>query len=331
MSTPSTAASPVTVSPAAAADSAGTVHPSLADGFAPGPGELDAVASSRGWMLDVDGCLVSTSRAGGAGGSPLPGATELLAHLYAAGHSVVICTNASERTPAHYAQHLRSLGLDARDEDFITAGSAAADYVAHHHPGATVLALGTEGITRPLADLGLTLAEPQAARSGELADVVLVGAQDDYTRDELNAACLAVDAGAALYTTVGSPWFHGGRGKSVAVSAVIAHAIAWATGVTPHVLGKPSPALGETLQRRLGVPATQITIVGDAPAEIALARAMGSHAALVLSGATDTADLVALQGADRPEVAVPGVAGLLALLTDRPSPSLHSQPPRSNR
>lgn len=312
MSTPSTAASTAT---SATAATAGTVHPSLVDGFVPAPDDLTAVTASRGWMLDVDGCLVSTSRAGGAGGSLLPGATELLAHLYAAGHSVVICTNASERTPAHYAKHLRSLGLDARDEDFITAGSAAADYVAHHHPGATVLALGAEGITRPLADLGLTLADPQAERPGGLADVVLVGAQDLYTRDELNAACLAVDAGAALYTTVGSPWFHGGRGKSVAVSSVMAHAIAWATGVTPHVLGKPSPALGETLQRRLGVPAAEITIVGDAPAEIALARAMGSHAALVLSGATSAADLAALQGADRPEVAVAGIADLLKLLT----------------
>ena len=306
-------------SPLASGTQRGTEAPvpasaSLPGGFAPDPGALEAVTASRGWMLDVDGCLVSTARAGGAGGTPLPGAVELLRHLYAAGHSVVICTNASERTPAHYAEHLRSLGLDARDEDFITAGSAAADYVTHHHPGATVLALGTEGITRPLTDLGHPLAEPRAARSGELADVVLVGAQDAYTRDELNAACLAVDAGAALYTTVSSPWFHGGRGKSVAVSSVMAHAIGWATGVTPQVLGKPSPALGETLQRRLGVPAPQITIVGDAPAEIALARAMGSRAALVLSGATSADELAALRGRDRPDVAVPGIADLFTLL-----------------
>uniref|UniRef100_UPI002623C703 hypothetical protein n=1 Tax=uncultured Citricoccus sp. TaxID=614031 RepID=UPI002623C703 len=84
MSTPSTASSaPASGAPA----TTGTVQPSLVNGFVPGPGDLDSVTSSRGWMLDVDGCLVSTSRACGAGGSPLPGAIDLLAHLYAAGYS----------------------------------------------------------------------------------------------------------------------------------------------------------------------------------------------------------------------------------------------------
>lgn len=276
--------------------------------FTPNPG---AVANSRGWMLDVDGCLVSTARAGGAGGVPMPGAIELLDALYAAGHSVIICTNASEKTPADYADHLRETGLNARDEDFTTAGSAAAEYIAHHHPGARVLAVGAEGISVPLAGYGLELAEP----GGQPADVVLVGAARGYSTDLINAACLAVDAGAPLYSTQASPWFHGGRGKSVAVSAVMASAIAWATGVQPRVLGKPSPFLGETLQRQLGVPAEAITIVGDAVAEIDLARAMGANAALVLSGATDADRLGTLEGAERPDVALADVAELLDLLT----------------
>ena len=28
--------------------------------------------NSRGWVLDVDGCLMRTTRAGGAGGTPMP-------------------------------------------------------------------------------------------------------------------------------------------------------------------------------------------------------------------------------------------------------------------
>jgi NagD protein len=292
--------------------------------FTPNP---DAVAASRGWMLDVDGCLVSTSRAGGTGGVPMPRAIEFLDALYAAGHSVVICTNASEKTPAAYAEHLREAGLNVRDEDFATAGSAAAGYIAHHHPGARVLAVGAEGISAPLAGYGLELAEP----GGPLADVVLVGAARGYSTELINAACLAVDAGAPLYSTQASPWFHGGQGKSVAVSAVMASAIAWATGVQPHVLGKPSPALGETLQRHLGVPAEAITIVGDAIAEIDLARNMGANAALVLSGATDAARLATLEGAGRPDVALAGVAELLDLLTPTLSPSITPVPSEGAR
>ncbi len=266
-----------------------------------------AVADTTAWVIDVDGCLMRTTRAGGAGGEPFPMASELLAALKAQGHPVVVCTNASQRTPAAYAAHLRSVGLDVSDDDLVTAGSAAADFVAAHHAGATVLAVGAEGISDPLREHGLSLVDPA---DGTLADVVVVGAADSYTASLINAACLAVDAGAPLYTSVVSPWFHGGVGKSVAVSAAIARAIASATGATPQVLGKPSPALAETLRRRLGVPPERITVVGDATAEIELARLMGANSVLVLSGATTAAQLESLRGRDRPDLALADVAAL---------------------
>ena len=271
----------------------------------------DGVLNSRGWVLDVDGCLMRTKRAGGAGGEAMPHATDLVASLYAAGHAVVVCTNASEKTPAEYAAHLRAQGIGVRDEDFATAGSAAAEYIAHRHPGARVLAVGAEGLTGPLRALGVDLAEP--GQPG-LADVVVVGAADGYGADLINAASLAVDAGAPLYTTVDVPWFHGGLGKSVCVSAAVANAIGWATGVTPQVLGKPSAALGETLLRRLDVPAHQVTVVGDATVEIQLARHMGANSALVLSGATSADQLAGLEGQARPDLALPDIAELHKLL-----------------
>jgi NagD protein len=110
------------------------------------------------------------------------------------------------------------------------------------------------------------------------------------------------------------PWFHGGLGKSVCVSAAIANAIGWATGATPQVLGKPSRALGETLLRRLDVPAAEITVVGDATVEIMLARSMGANSALVLSGATSAEQLEGLTGAARPDAALADVAELYQLL-----------------
>jgi NagD protein len=277
----------------------------------------DAIQNSRGWVLDVDGCLMRTKRAGGAGGEAMPHAADLLAALHAAGHAVVVCTNASEKTPAEYAAHLRAQGIGVRDEEFATAGSAAAEYIAHHHPDARVLALGAAGLTDPLNRLGVELAEPG---DPEPADVVVVGAMDSYSTAQINAASLAVDAGAPLYTTVDVPWFHGGIGKAVCISAAVANAIGWAAGATPQVLGKPSVALGETLLRRLDVPAAEVTVVGDATVEIQLARQMGANSALVLSGATSADKLDTLTGEERPDLAVADVAELYQLLV--PSLSL---------
>jgi NagD protein len=272
----------------------------------------DRVRNSRAWVLDVDGCLMRTARAGGAGGTAMPGAGKLVDALRRAGHTVLICTNASQKPPREYAAHLRSAGIDVPDADFITAGSAAADYIAAHHAGSRVLVVGEEGLADPIRGLGLELAD---ADTKGLADVVVVGAANGYSNELLNAACLAVDAGAPLYTTVNVPWFHGGLGKSIAVSGTIAAAIGWTTGTAAQVLGKPSAALGETLLHRLGTPAGQITVVGDATAEIELARSMGANSALVLSGATSPELLATLEGAARPDLAVADVAELLEFLT----------------
>ncbi|WP_127128729.1 HAD-IIA family hydrolase [Georgenia sp. SYP-B2076] len=271
---------------------------------------LAAIHRTRAWVIDVDGCLMRTAHAGGAGGEAMPRAGELLAALKRAGHHVVVCTNASQRPPAEYAQHLREKGIGVADEDFVTAGSAAADHVAAHHAGARVLAVGDVGLAQPLVDLGVETALP----GGPLADVVVVGAASEYRTEVINAACLAVDAGAVLYTTVDTPWFHGGLGRSVTVSATIAHAIGWATGTSPRVLGKPSASLAETLLRRLPEPPERIAVVGDAGAEIRLARAMGATSTLVLSGAITPETLAPLQGPDRPDVVLRDVAELYDLL-----------------
>ncbi|GAB2746146.1 HAD-IIA family hydrolase [Sinomonas soli] len=275
-----------------------------------------ALTDIHAWVIDVDGCLMRTTKAGGAGGEAMPGAADLVAFLHGRGDRVLVCTNASQQPPRVYAEHLRGHGIDVPDEDFVTAGSAAADYLSLHHPGARVLAVGGEGIAEPLAAAGHPLADPDGA--GEPADVVLVGADDSYTAAQLNAAALAVDAGAPLYTTVDVPWFHGGIRKSLVVSGAVAHAIGWAAGVVPTVLGKPSPALGEALLHRVGEAASEpgrIAVVGDALVETQLARSMGAVSVLVLTGSTTPEKLAGRTGADVPDLALSGVADLHALLT----------------
>jgi len=276
------------------------------------------LAQIKGWVLDVDGCLVRTSRPGGAGGNAVPGAVEFVTALKQAGHRVLVCTNASERPPLVYADHLRELGFPITDEDFVTAGSAGADHIAAHHPGAAVVAVGGDGITWPLLERGLSLCD---GRTPQECAAVLVGAAPAYSRDQLNAACVAVEAGATLYVSQNQPWFHGGAGRSIAVSAVIAAAISWVTKADALVTGKPSPVLAEALLRRLGLPADRIAVVGDAPAEIELAKAMDARCVAVLSGALRIDQIADLGPELRPDVVVADVAELHQQLTSRPTPT----------
>jgi HAD superfamily hydrolase (TIGR01450 family) len=270
----------------------------------PGSPSASTLVTARAWVFDVDGCLVRTSSAGGVGGAPFPGAVDLVAALKAAGRRVLLCTNASARPPARYAAHLRGLGFAVTDEEVVTAGSATADTVATRHPGARVLVLGSDGITAPLGERGVAVVD---AADGGTADVVVVGAADGYSAEELNAACLAVEAGAPFYVTVATPWFSGGGERSVCTSSAVAAAVSWVTGVPAEVTGKPSAALGARLLARLGHRPADVVVVGDHSAEIELARAMGAGSVLVLSGATSREGLGALPAGAGPDLVFPAV------------------------
>lgn len=263
-------------------------------------------------MLDVDGCLVRTSRAGGAGGQAIEGAAQLLDWLRRHGRRFVVCTNASQRTVASYASHLRDIGLDIADDEMMTAATTAGDAIARAHPGARVLVVGDEGMVEAVRAAGLQVADSAACD----AQAVVVGAADHYDSSNLNAACLSIaDHGAPLYTSVASPWFHGGVKRSIAVSSAIAGAIASITGVAPIVCGKPSPQLGAGLRQRLGGASSRIVIVGDTTAaEMVLAHGMNALGVLVLSGATQADALPGLPPEQRPHWISKDVGELVAQL-----------------
>jgi HAD superfamily hydrolase (TIGR01450 family) len=276
-----------------------------------------AAVAAHGWVLDVDGCLVRTAKAGGAGGAAMPGAAQLLEWLRGHGRDFVVCTNASQRPVREYARHLREIGLDIADREMMTAATAAADHIARHHAGERVLVVGDRGLEEALREHGVTLA---AAASGPHAGagigVVVVGAADTYASAALNAACLAIaDHGAAFYVTVDTPWFHGGVGRSVASSSAIAASIAAVTAQRPVVCGKPSPAIGDVLRARLGGADKRLVVVGDmASIEIRLAHQMGAVGVLVMSGGTSTAELPHLPPEHQPHLRVDDVGALIQLM-----------------
>jgi ribonucleotide monophosphatase NagD (HAD superfamily) len=171
--------------------------------------------------------------------------------------------------------------------------------------------VGSEGLAVPLMDNGCDLFDVQSSTG--VADVVVVGAARQYDTIVINAACEAVLNGSPLYATVDAPWFHGGVGRSVAISAAVAAAISWVTGVRPIVLGKPSAALASILLDKLDVPATDVSVVGDATTELELARHMGANSILVLSGATSQEDVSTLDDASHPDLVLDDIASLFRL------------------
>jgi ribonucleotide monophosphatase NagD (HAD superfamily) len=99
------------------------------------------------------------------------------------------------------------------------------------------------------------------------------------------------------------------------VSAAIAAGLAHVSGVTPTVLGKPSPIVMDIVCARLGLQASEVAVVGDDPAlEIELGRRVGSVTVLVLSGIAGPDDVAKLPHQHRPDYVLGGVEELLECL-----------------
>ncbi|MBN9407019.1 MAG: HAD hydrolase-like protein [Burkholderiales bacterium] len=275
------------------------------------PAITHRIANARGWMLDVDGCLVYTIRGGGMGGQPIEGAVEFLHWLHGKEKRVLICTNASQRPDEEYAAHLNDIGLIFDASQFMTAAGAAAYHIRKYHGEGPVVAVGDIGLFKALERQGV-----RRAGDEDIPVAVIVGSADHYASADINAACLAIaDHNAAFYVSVDTPWFYGGRGRSVASSTAIARAIHGITAKSPQVCGKPSTVLAGVLRDRLGGEDGDIVIIGDmASIEMRMARAMGALGVLVLSGGTAAEDLPGLPDSDQPHLTVDNIGGLLTIL-----------------
>ena len=82
---------------------------------------------------------------------------------------------------------------------------------------------------------------------------------------------------------------------------------------SPHVTGKPGPALFELGRERLGTSPARTLVCGDRlDTDIAGAVAAGLDSLLVLSGAADLHDLAFASVAERPTYAAADLTGMLA-------------------
>ena len=267
--------------------------------------DIDAV------VFDVDGTLLHANDPGGVKGAhPIPGAVEAVARVRASGRSILFFTNGTGRPPGEAAADLRALGFTVADDEYMNPAVVAARWLARKHPGRSVLVLGGDGVLAPLREYGIPVID---ASDDRVADVVLVGWGDTLTYAGLRAACNAVWAGAPLLATSTASVFSVNGGSAPGWSGAVVAGIRQTTGAKALTLGKPSPVALREMCRVLGVPPARTAVVGDdLGLEIAMARRLGSPAALVLTGISSQADAQA--AARAPSAVLPDVTFFPGLL-----------------
>ncbi|QIX27532.1 HAD-IIA family hydrolase [Nocardioides sp. JQ2195] len=250
-------------------------------------------------MLDLDGVVY-------VGASAVPGAPEHLTRARATGMHLAFVTNNASRTPAHVAEHLNQLGIDAAAEDVVTSAQAAAHLLAQSLPtGARVFLLGSAGLASALEAEGL---EPVGSLDEDPVAVVSGYDPDLPWRRLMQGAVLIRDGlpWVASNTDLTVPTEYGlGPGHGVQVRMLSEF-----SGVTPVVAGKPRrPLLDETIRR---VGGTRPLMVGDRlDTDIEGANAADVDSLLVMTGVTNEDDLVRAPEQLRPTYISTDLNGLL--------------------
>jgi len=226
-------------------------------------------------LLDLDGCLW-------VGEDACDGAVEAVQALREGGASVLFLTNDVRNAPEDFVRKLWRLGFQASLAEVVTVGAALQFQLASRERGSAYV-VGSQALVDHVAEAGLRILNrtPFATR----ADVVVVGAHDEFSYDELRIASQAVSRGAELIGATRDATFPMPDGPWPGTGAILA-AIENAAGRKADlVVGKPEPAMYEAARDRLG-PGRMLAVGDLLDVDVAGARRAGLDSALVLTGGT---------------------------------------------
>lgn len=257
-------------------------------------------------MLDVDGTLVHRA---GDEVHVQPGAPEVLARIRASGRPLAIFTNGSNVPPEDFAAGLRAAGLQVADDELLTPLCSITSYLRAHDLDGWVQLFGTSAARAYLVQAGLRIVDGEDAAD---VDAVFVAHPDAVDFVQLERAARAVLGGAQLLTGSYAPAYAGADGPIFSRGAMVAAALAKATGAQPVVVGKPSLAALQTISERLGVAPDELVVIGDdLTMDVALGHLGGARTILVRSGISGRVELDRVPEDRRPDAVLERVQDLL--------------------
>jgi HAD superfamily hydrolase (TIGR01450 family) len=224
-------------------------------------------------LLDLDGCVW-------VGDEALDGAPEAVAALRDAGKAVAFLTNDVRHAPEEFVRKLWRLGFQAALSEVVTVG-ATIQYLLSERDGGAAFVVGAQALVEHVAEAGLRIVN--RTEFATRADVVVVGAHERLTYEEIRIAAQAVRRGAELIGATRDATFPMPDGPWPATGAVLA-AIETAAGRdADRIAGKPEPAMYAAARDRLGD--GRCLAVGDRiEIDVVGAQRAGIDAALVLTG-----------------------------------------------
>ena len=256
---------------------------------------MDTVRSGEPLVAGYDGVVCDLDGVVYRGSDAVPEAADALQQLVARGMKVVYATNNASRVPAEVAAQIAAFGAPATASDVVSSAQAGAVRLAGDlEQGASVLALGGDGVVEALKDVGLVPVSPDGD-ADEVAGVsaVLQGYGKQLRVSDFESAARVLTTGLLWVATnddatLPLPW---GQSPGTAPTS-----ICWSPLWGDDLTSSASRTLRSTGWRwtASGRARTRTLAIGDRlGTDIVGAEAAGIDSAWVLTGVDRPTDLVA--------------------------------------
>ena len=268
--------------------------PRTGETWAPGMRDQD-VGDVQGVVLDLDGTVY-------AGETAIPGAPAVVDRLRSAGLKVRFATNTTRQSRRALVERLRRLGIAVEVEDLVTAPVAAASWLRDRRIRTVALYVADAG-RADFEEFRIDERLPGAVVVGDLGPA--------WTFDLLNRAFRQLLGGAELLAIQQNRYWKTADGLTLDAGPFVA-ALEYASGKQAVTVGKPSTAFFEAAARSLGLPVSQLVMVGDdVVSDVEGAMAAGLRGVLVRTGKFRPGDL---ERETVPDAVIDSIAELPRLL-----------------
>ena len=247
------------------------------------------------FLFDLDGTVYLDE-------TPIGDVKGTLARLRAMHKRIVFLTNNSSKTEAEYRQKLTRIGLWGEGDLVYTSAMATAEYVAARFPHKRVYLLATDAVKEEFSRI-VPLVE-------EAPDVVILAYDTTLTFAKMKRFNEFL-AGGAVFLATHPDAVCPTAGVSMPDVGAFLQLFYTSSGRRPDlIVGKPGTAMGEGLERRLGIPRARMCMTGDRMhTDIRFGNNCGMHTVLVLSG--ETTEETMKNFPDRPDLVLPDVNALV--------------------
>ena len=225
------------------------------------------------FLLDMDGTIYLDN-------DLFDGTIDFLNAVKEKGGRYLFVTNNSSKSTDAYVKKLKTIGIEASEEDFLTSTDATILYIKQKYQGRKFYCFGTASFYEQLKQAGIDVTTELA----ENIDGIVMGNDNELNFKKLEDACKLL-LNDIIYIATNPDWVCPTSFGYVPDCGSVAEMLWRATGKRPHFIGKPRPEMLTLAMEKFGYSKEESVMIGDRVyTDIASGFNAGIDTIFVLSG-----------------------------------------------